>query len=374
MRTIEEITEPDWDAEKEIADYEVHKLRQRAIFRPEWVGRQVAEEVTRKFLEENLFHFRDTRWCMESFLMTPFPYGSRPIDLIRDLRIYVRCEDFVYWAGITVPRMMEEMELEEPDYGDEVGTYDIIHGNVQCLLRIPFNKNQKIRLVIVELFGRYGLDTMDLDLVRIGMNFEEAILEAYVKLKSEAADVQVASIVDDEFDVLSGAMELSRSWLDILHTWEIELAAQHFHTVSPIIRVPFRVRHRYFIVLTCNRGNLQGSIPNMRTPIAHLPVILAGGGSRSMNSNRKKHRNAKSKHCRYKGRTKLGTLHILHGIIDRCPMVSKQKAEIQAGKARLQICTRNTEVKNPGDNTWSRYWLASLLLPGCRLTFHLSAL
>jgi hypothetical protein len=106
---------PDDDDEGEDrARRAIRRIRRQDRFDPKKFGQEEALKNTKRYLEyleKSDFHFRDTRRGMEYFLNNPFPCGIRPRELIKRLRIYVRCEDFLEWAGW-------ELNPEGEDYGD----------------------------------------------------------------------------------------------------------------------------------------------------------------------------------------------------------------------------------------------------------------
>jgi hypothetical protein len=74
---------------------ELLDLRGRHLFSTKLLGEEAATGITGVFLEKNTFHFLDTKWSVREYLNTAFPCGYRPRDYVRDIVVYIRCENFL---------------------------------------------------------------------------------------------------------------------------------------------------------------------------------------------------------------------------------------------------------------------------------------
>lgn len=75
------------------------KIRKEARFDPRKVGQDQARQNTTRHLEENDFHFHDASATNDMFLKGKFPCAIRACDKIKRVRVYIRCESFLEWAG-----------------------------------------------------------------------------------------------------------------------------------------------------------------------------------------------------------------------------------------------------------------------------------
>ncbi|KAF1848754.1 uncharacterized protein K460DRAFT_364727 [Cucurbitaria berberidis CBS 394.84] len=216
----------EYEDEEEDIRYELDALRRQPIFDPKWVGVDMAKETTNLWLEKNEFHFRDARRLMCDFLTTPFACGSVPKDHLSNITIFVRCEDFLEWAGWDGAGD-DEGEVPEEDFKwREKGVYHSkIRKELPTWSLIPFKRQPKVTFVIVTPFGRWGAETIDVP--RIMLNFEEAILSSYEYFKRKGSAVTVVTKP-------IGACESLLKWTeDEDVTWQLELAAELYLRGQP---------------------------------------------------------------------------------------------------------------------------------------------
>ncbi|KAI4611974.1 hypothetical protein J4E80_007426 [Alternaria sp. BMP 0032] len=219
---------------KEDVDGKIEKDAQRiwneSRFDPRKVGEEQARQNTSQYLEENEFHFRDAKANIEMFLKGRFPCGIRACDKIKHLRVYIRCEEFLNWAG---------WDEEDEDCGDagaqetdedfpweerENNVYDDkVYRVAKAFSRIPFPSRPHITMVIVTPFGRFGAGSVDKE--RVLFNFIEATLEPYHDLKSTGATVTVSTIEADDAEEEYAS---TASALDFEITWLYELEEQKY--------------------------------------------------------------------------------------------------------------------------------------------------
>jgi hypothetical protein len=69
-------------AKEEHARWQIEMIRWEDRFDPDTVGEDEALRNTKKYFEENEFHFRDPKFGLKSFLAEKFPCGARPCDII----------------------------------------------------------------------------------------------------------------------------------------------------------------------------------------------------------------------------------------------------------------------------------------------------
>ena len=203
--------------EEEIAD-ELDDLRNRAIFQPKWVGTNMAKEITKLWLEKNEFHFRDARRFMLEFVATRFPCDYLPKNHLRNLTVFIRCEDFLEWAGWE-PDYQEGGTPDQDYEWNEVGIYTSqIANRIPDWLTMRFEKKPNITLVIVTPFGQWGAEYIEEQ--RILLNFQIAVLPSYEDLKKIGAKVKV---VTKTIVSLTHFLEWTE---DEDVTWQLELASK----------------------------------------------------------------------------------------------------------------------------------------------------
>ena len=233
----------------ETAREENENIWKQPHFSPQKIGSEQAHQSTITYLEEGDFHFRDARVGMEDFLKKPFPCGTRPCEKMKRLRVYVRADDFLEWAGwgdddedygdAGIPSPGFDFEWEER----QNDVYENIHEAAMRLPQITFPAQPHITIVIVTPIDRYGAEY--LDDACITLNFVEATLEAYTKLKRTGATVNVVSVMSGQIE-RETAPTASISDLDI--TWLFELEENQCE------KVPFQLLPRlnlFMILIGC---------------------------------------------------------------------------------------------------------------------------
>jgi len=213
---------------------DAQRIWNESRFDPRKVGEEQARQNTSQYLEENEFHLRDAAANIEIFLKGRFPCGIRACDKIKHLRVYIRCEEFLEWAG-----------WGEGDYGDcgpeETGedfeweerqnnVYDKVSRVAKAFSRIPFPSRPHITMVIVTPFGRFGAAGVEEE--RVLFNFIEATLEPYHALKSTGATVTVSTIKADDAEEEHAS---TASALEFEITWLYELEEQKYKEVRWIV-------------------------------------------------------------------------------------------------------------------------------------------
>ena len=164
------------------------------------------------------------------FLKGKFPCGLRACDKIKHLRVYIRCESFIDWAGwddedcgdAGPPETDEDFPWEER----KNNVYENVYQRAKVCSRIPFPSRPHITMVIVTPFGRHGAGGVEED--RVLLNFVEATLETYHNLKRTGAAVTVSTIIANNV-VKEHASTASA--LDFEITWVYELEEQNYEEV-----------------------------------------------------------------------------------------------------------------------------------------------
>ncbi|KAI4694610.1 hypothetical protein J4E81_006208 [Alternaria sp. BMP 2799] len=216
---------------------DAQRIWNESRFDPRKVGEEQARQNTSQYLEGTEFHFRDAKANIEMFLKGRFPCGIRACDKIKHLRVYIRCEEFLNWAG---------WDEEDEDCGDagaqetdedfpweerENNVYDDkVYRVAKAFSRIPFPSRPHITIVIVTPFGLYGAEGVEEE--RVLFNFIEATLEPYHDLKSTGATVTVSTIKADDAEEEHAS---TASALDFDITWLYELEEQKYKEVRWIV-------------------------------------------------------------------------------------------------------------------------------------------
>jgi hypothetical protein len=177
---------------EEAAREEIEYIRSEVRFNPDKVGQDEALQNTKQYFEENEFHLRYTGFGLTSFLTEEFPWGARPCDLIKWLRVYVHCENFAEWVTWQYDQENEDQEIPDenhpwPERQDLV--YESVFDEGNRLASVPFATRPHLTIVILLDFRTPGWDFLDED--RIYSNFSEAWLQAYHVLKPQCETMAV---------------------------------------------------------------------------------------------------------------------------------------------------------------------------------------
>jgi hypothetical protein len=172
---------------------------------------------------------------MREFLNTPFPCGYRPRDYVRNVVIFVRCDDPAdqnkrhMWD---VEDYDNEWEDQEPPFLED-SLYSGIRHNIDFIKKLKFAKKPAITLVLLTSFiPRDRKFYTSPDIPRIQLNFIEVVLPTYRHFRRNGSKVNVVNMGFKEENWQDGWDYQNR----VNVTWQAELMDEVYAKVCDPVR------------------------------------------------------------------------------------------------------------------------------------------
>ncbi|CAE7024192.1 hypothetical protein P3342_005370 [Pyrenophora teres f. teres] len=160
-------------------------------FSPAIMGLPTSIDIQDLAFRKNPFYFRGCRNSpkVTDFLDLKVQSGKHIRDLVRHLRVYLRCEDFerdVIYETQVVPPTTIKVSASIIQTMDEPATYAQYRSRLDGLQTLNY-ANHKIVLEVCVFYKQHTLDSVD----NVKLNLFECVHSVYHDAKQAGADVRV---------------------------------------------------------------------------------------------------------------------------------------------------------------------------------------